>query len=89
MVIGEAMAAGLSVICSTNTGGGELLSDGDSGFLIPVADSAALAAKIAWCVNNRCEVEAMGQRAKSIASQYTWADYGTRMLEKYTQIIKT
>ena len=88
MVIGEAMAAGLTVICSNNTGGGELLQDGASGFLIPVADGTALADKIAWCVAHRDEVVVIGQHAKNIARQYTWDDYGTRVLEKYAQIVK-
>jgi len=42
LVLGEAMAAGLPVITTTNSGGDDLISDGVEGFIVPPADINAL-----------------------------------------------
>jgi len=88
MVIGEAMAAGLAVICTQNSGGPELLADTQAGLLVPPADAKVLADKIAWCLANRDAVLEMGQQARSLARQYTWQDYGERIIKKYTDLLE-
>src|SRR5262249_43571333 len=42
LVLGQAMACGCPIICSTNTGGEELLSESNSEFLVPIRDPAAI-----------------------------------------------
>ena len=42
LVINEAMASGLTVICSRTTGASELIEDGESGFLFDASDVPAL-----------------------------------------------
>lgn len=42
LVLGEAMAAGLPLITTTNSGGDDLISNGVEGFIVPPADSGAL-----------------------------------------------
>lgn len=47
-VIVEAMALGLPVVCTDAVGGpSEILEDGEHGFLVPVGDDEALAARVA------------------------------------------
>jgi len=42
LVQGQALACGCPVLCSTNTGGEDLFTDGVEGFIVPIRDIAAL-----------------------------------------------
>jgi len=88
MVLGEAMASGLPVICSTNTGGEEFIEDGNEGFIIPIRDSDTLAEKIAWCYDNRDACFVMGKRAQRKVQNFTWDHYGEKIIEMYRKILK-
>lgn len=87
LVVVEAMAAGLPVIVSENTGAKELIQDGKEGFVTPVRDSKALADRLRWlCENPRKRVQ-MGRNAADRVQQFTWAEYGRRLLEAYDDIL--
>jgi glycosyltransferase involved in cell wall biosynthesis len=75
MVITEAMAYGVPVITTNNTGGTELIEHGRNGFLVPIRDAERLAASMQWCLDNREEVVAMGRRAQQTAAAWQWSDY--------------
>jgi glycosyltransferase involved in cell wall biosynthesis len=87
MVIGEAMAAGLVVVCSPNSGGSELLKNLESGILLENVSTKELYKKITWCLNNPCQVNLIGKKAKAIAKNYSWADYGINVAQKYRELI--
>ena len=55
MVQAEALACGLPVICSTNTGGEDIIRDGVEGFVIPIRDVEALKEKILYLYENEEE----------------------------------
>ena len=84
----KAMACELPIICSTNTGGNDIISkDGEEGFVIPVADNEALKEKIKYLYNNHKLCREIGQRAKKkVASRFTWEEYGKRYLKNLEQI---
>lgn len=46
LVLGEALAHGTPVITTVNSGGADLFQDGEEGFLTPIRDPAALAARM-------------------------------------------
>lgn len=83
MVQCQAMACGLPLICSINTGGADLIGDDEkAGFVIPIRDVNALKERILFLYENQEYCRAMGQTAKQRISQgYTWADYGNRYAE--------
>lgn len=83
MVILQAMACGLPIICSENTGGVDLISeDGREGFVIPIRNSEAIKDKIRFLYANREVCAQMGAHAKSrVAEGFTWDDYGDRYYE--------
>lgn len=87
MVIGEAMAAGLVVVCSPNSGGCELLKNWESGLLLDNVSKEELSKKITWCLNNPSQVNLIGKKAKDIAKNYSWADYGIKVMQKYQELI--
>jgi glycosyltransferase involved in cell wall biosynthesis len=73
MVVAEAMASGLPVIVSENTGAKDIIAD--AGFVIPVNDPVSLCKYIRFFMNDRTMVEAMGRKAASIATSFQWDHY--------------
>ena len=80
LVIGEAMAAGVPVLTTTNTGGPELISDGVEGWCVTAHSVAPLIERIEWAHGHRDELYRMGQRARQRAEQWTWADYRRKLV---------
>lgn len=74
----EAMAAGLPIISSTNTGAPDIVTSGRDGFVIPVGDVDPLVDRLRWFSDNRDKIDAMSIAAKQKAKEYTWERYGER-----------
>lgn len=88
MVQPQAMACGLPIIATTNTGAEDIVRDGVDGFIIPIRDVEALKAKILYLYENQEICRAMGQSAKQrVASGFTWDDYGKKMIAAYERIL--
>lgn len=60
LVLQEAQAIGLPVVCTRHNGFPEGIVDGESGFLVPERDVVAMAEKIAWLVAHPERWAAMG-----------------------------
>ena len=89
MVIIQAMACGLPVICTTNTGGEDIVRSGKEGFIIPIRDTDALKEKILYLYENSEICKEMGQLAKERVSEgFTWDDYGDRIIAKFHDVLK-
>jgi glycosyltransferase involved in cell wall biosynthesis len=88
MVQPQAMACGLPVISTTNTGGEDIIRDGKDGFIIPIRDVEALKEKLVYLYENRDICKTMGQSAKErVNTSFTWDDYGDRMIAKFHDIL--
>ncbi|MFV1977428.1 MAG: glycosyltransferase family 4 protein [Candidatus Scalindua sp.] len=88
MVMPQAMACGLPVVCTKNTGGEDIIKDGKEGFIIPIRDVEALKEKILYLYENSEISNEMGQLAKERVSKgFTWDDYGDRMIAKFHDIL--
>ncbi|KXB09558.1 hypothetical protein AKJ60_00085 [candidate division MSBL1 archaeon SCGC-AAA385M11] len=88
MVQPQAMACGLPLICTTNTGGEDLIDEGKEGFVVPIRDVAALKEKILYLYENPEICREMGQAAKEKVSEgFTWNEYGQKMIEEYKKIL--
>jgi glycosyltransferase involved in cell wall biosynthesis len=80
-VILEAMARGLAVV-ATDVGAVRELVDEQTGWLVPVADSAALAAAIVAAAWSKPEViHAMGRAAYHRVQEYTWPRIANQTME--------
>lgn len=89
MVQPQAMACGLPVICTTNTGGEDIVRDGVDGFVIPIRDVEKLKEKILYLHKNPEICRQMGQSAKErVSTGFTWDDYGDKMIANYERILK-
>ena len=89
MVILQAMACGLPIICSENTGGTDLITeDGKEGFVIPIRNTEIIKEKITFLYKNQEICAQMGANAKErVSSGFTWDDYGARYGEFLQKVI--
>lgn len=84
----QAMACGLPVICTTNTGGEDIVRNGIDGFVIPIRDIDVLKEKLVYLYNHPEICRAMGESARErVASGFTWNDYGEKLFAAYNQIL--
>jgi alpha-maltose-1-phosphate synthase len=82
LVIGEAMAMGVPVLTTTNTGGPELITNGREGWCVPAHDVAALAERIEWGYMSRDTLWDMGMAARRTAEQWTWSNYRQMLIKE-------
>lgn len=88
LVQAQAMACGLPVICSENTGGRDILRDGIDGYIVPIRDVAALKQKILLLYENPEVRLQMGRSARErVSSGFSWAEYGTKMIASYRTML--
>jgi glycosyltransferase involved in cell wall biosynthesis len=88
MVQPQAMACGLPVIHTTNTGGEDIVRNGIDGFSIPIRDVEAIKEKILFFYNNPDERAEMGANALQQAkTSLSWDDYGQKIINSYQGIL--
>jgi glycosyltransferase involved in cell wall biosynthesis len=80
LVMQEAMSQGLPIIITPNTGGKDLVIDGETGFLVPIKNPLAIANKINWFVDNKSKIPFMSTQAKKHAAGYTWEKYSDTII---------
>ena len=84
LVIGQAMACGVPVIATTNTGGPDLITDGVDGFIVPVRDAGAIRERLEHLYRNPDIRVAMGRAAlDKVRSLNGWAEYARQVRELY------
>jgi glycosyltransferase involved in cell wall biosynthesis len=88
MVQVQAMACSLPVICTTNTGGADLVREGRDGFILPIRDVSALKEKILYFYENPEACKVMGESARRrVQAGFSWTDYGNKMIAAYRKIL--
>ena len=89
LVILQAMACKLPVICTPNTGGEDIIKNGREGFIVPVRRVDVLKKKILFLYNNPNICKSMGILArKRIVKNFSWDHYGIRYLENIKKLYK-
>jgi glycosyltransferase involved in cell wall biosynthesis len=76
LVVQEAMTQGLPIIITENTGGADLVIEGETGFLVPIRSPEAIADKLSRFLENRKVIQEMGKKAQKHAAKYSWDAYG-------------
>jgi starch synthase len=77
LVQGQALACGCPVLCSTNTGGEDLFTDGVEGFIVPIRDPKALADRMQQMADDPTLQTQMSEAAlRRVRTMGGWADYG-------------
>lgn len=88
LAILEAMACGVPVICTHNTGGADLITDGRDGFVIPIRDVTALTDLLAAGLADRDRFYEIGQAARKVAERLTWARYRAGFAAAYQALLE-
>jgi phosphatidyl-myo-inositol alpha-mannosyltransferase len=83
IVLAEAMAVGLPVVCSDIGGYRDVVRDGQDGLLVPPRDPEALAAALGGLLDNPARRAAMGQAAAAAARRYAWPVVAAEVAEVY------
>ena len=84
----EAMACGVPVIASTNTGVADLLTHGQEGFIVPIRDSRAIRERLEWMLCHPTDREQMGEAARQrVASIGGWNAYGAAIEQLYLNLL--
>jgi glycosyltransferase involved in cell wall biosynthesis len=87
MVIPQLMSCHIPVIVTPNSGGGDIVQDNVSGFIVPVRSPAAIAEKIDYLYHHEESLKTMKQAAgASIQTGFTWNDYGNRYVDTLNKL---
>jgi glycosyltransferase involved in cell wall biosynthesis len=82
----EAMACGLPVIVSENTGAADALEHGKEGFVTPIRNAGAIREYLELLRGNEELRRAMGARAAVRAREMNWARYGREAVRYYREM---
>ncbi|HXH06600.1 MAG TPA: glycosyltransferase family 4 protein [Vicinamibacterales bacterium] len=84
LVQAQAMACGLPVIATTNTGAADLFTDGVEGFIVPIRNAEAIREKILFLYEHPDAREAMAEAALTrVRSLGGWQEYGSQVVSAY------
>ena len=87
MVQAQAMACGVPVIASSNTGAKDLFSDGVEGFIVPARSASAIQKRIEWMLDNPIRHREMSEAAlRRVRTLGGWGDYAARCISMYRTV---
>ncbi|MBS0659006.1 MAG: glycosyltransferase family 4 protein [Verrucomicrobia bacterium] len=87
LVILEALACGLPVITTPHTGGPDVLTDGEDGFIVPVRDVDAMADRLDRLATRRELCREMSAAARRKAARLDWSVYRTGLAQAVRQCL--
>lgn len=88
LVLLEAMAAGLPVICLNGGGNKDIMENGENGFCFDRASPEEFAAKIIATISDEEQYFKMSQYAKVFAEKYDIKGYTQDLIHLYKSVIK-
>jgi glycosyltransferase involved in cell wall biosynthesis len=85
----EAMASGTPVIASRVGGVPEIVLDGETGFLVPPGDVAALHDALARVLSDPALAQRLGANARGlVVERFTWQRVAERCLQAYADLLR-
>jgi len=76
----EALASGLPLIITPNTGGEDLIENEKTGFVVPIRDPEKIAEKIEWFSGAQKNLPDISRYCRKKASQYNWSTYANAII---------
>jgi len=87
LVIAEAMASGLPVVATENTGASEFIGTSACGLIVPPSNSEAFALAIRSLLDDSAKAKAMGNEAGALSKDFGWSAYGNAIDKIYQSIL--
>lgn len=75
LVVLEALACGLPVIVTPNTGSSSFVRDGSEGFVVPIRSAEAIAERLVILSRDRERLVEMSRQAQRTAAEKSWESY--------------
>lgn len=89
LVLLEAMACGLPVIATENTGGPDCIIDGVNGFIVPIRSPQAIMERLIYLYENPEKAKWMANNSiNSVSGVDGWGAYGEKVLEVYRNLLE-
>jgi teichuronic acid biosynthesis glycosyltransferase TuaC len=87
LVYTEAMAQGTPVIAGKGEGPEDFITDGESGYLVPVRSPDALASIITKVLDDPAKTAAIGEAGRAAALELSWARNAKLTLGVYEKVL--
>ncbi len=88
-VIAQAMACGIPVIATANTGAEDLITNGVEGFIVPVRDVESIRERVLYLYTEPDVARSMGRAAlRRVELLGGWDKYGEAVVECYLRLVK-
>lgn len=88
-VLFEAMASGRPVVCTDAGGPGEYVTDGETGFVVPVADTAAMASRLGQLLDDPILADRLGAEGRRrTIDEFDYDRMVSDLLEVYREVLK-
>lgn len=75
----EAMACGLPLLCSENSGVNDFIEDYKNGIVFKTGSVESITKAINWLLENRNEIKEMSRKAREEILKYSWETYYTNV----------
>jgi len=90
LAMGEVMAAGVPIISTNTSSIPEIITDGETGLLVPPENPEALAEKILYAINHPAEMGAIAQAGrKRIKENFTWEKIAERYCQAFESLLNS
>jgi glycosyltransferase involved in cell wall biosynthesis len=88
LVLAEAQACGLPVIATENSGGPDVIREGENGYVVPIRNPPAIAERLVWLSENSDQLRAMGAAALSRVAEFRgWDNFADTMVSRYHALL--
>lgn len=84
-VLPQAVAAGLLVLATPNSGAADVMRDGERGWILPARDSGAFHRKLHWIGAHRVEAAELLRQSDSMTDSRDWKDAAADFVEHCRQ----
>jgi glycosyltransferase involved in cell wall biosynthesis len=83
----EGLSFGLPVITTVASGAGDMVRHGENGMIVPEGDAEALASAIAYAIDRRVDLPAMGARSAERARAWTVTHSNAQHLRRVQELL--
>lgn len=83
VVLAQAQASALPILATTNCAAPDLVREGHDGWILPIRDAGAFAARLVWCDAHRIEVAAMVHALYREHRTRDWDDVAAEFVQMF------